>query len=329
MKFRDEQFTKEEIQRVTSLISLLVSVAPKEVSSANPAPRHLELIQGRGLIDKLELYPPESIDKDSLIEKCNNYGFKHHVEWRKERTPYLIINCNGFEIACRLTKDFYNNDDSLKNKEIIKKIIINPSHSSSFQNIELILSMLFGEDVFLSTIYRIDPAIDLYKNYNEVMRGLNVQFKQKRKEYFEVEENSVLAGKGLEKIHIYNKANQQKVDQPWTRIEWQISGAKAKALFKNLNDLRQNYHRLFEIKSLSYVSLNEITLNEPLINNEKFDAFKTFINHDGFLRTRKRLNNQNHFARDYAKFYSLTPHSTQLSEIFKRDITQFFQEVIQ
>lgn len=199
------------------------------------------------------------------------------------------------------------------------------------------LLRLFGPRVLDSKVYRIDFTVDIFKEYEDVHRGLDVKYKRANVEFLGGSiRTGVLIGTGNDKISIYNKAKKENVKKPWTRIERQLSSSKLikeKIGISKLGDLRYKLPKILDFSPLSIVTLNHLDFVEPVSPTtdqlERFNELKALIKHEGLFLTRKKLTKNRNFGRDYGKFFVLTPYQTQPEDIFNRDVIKHFQEVLQ
>lgn len=325
MNGNEPLLTLTEMQRlsVLSYTQLLLKVSPR-VSSQKPT-SHDALVQfGKGLIDKLEIYLPTTLLLSDTISRCNELGLKYRDKYLGKLFS-LEIQIGTQTIHCVLGK---------QGNDIFQKVIINPSHERFCYTTELNLIQLFSPTVLNSKIYRIDFTTDIYEKYEQVLRGLNVKYKSANVEYIgKSVRTGIKIGANNDKVVIYNKALKEKVDKPWTRIERQMSGSKVP--IKKLIELRHALPEILDFDPLGIVTLNNLELIKPEFPKgdqlERFYEFRTLIEHEGYFLTRKKLNEKYHknFNRYFSEFFTLTPYKYQPSDIFKSDIINFFQEVIQ
>ncbi len=315
--------TEMELSRVVNFTQLLCKVSPR-VSRQKPTSHDAFVQLGRGLIDKLIIHLPTTLYLSNTISKCNELGLKYRDKYLGKLFT-LEVNIGTQTIHCVLGKQ--GNDE-------FYKVIINPSHGRFCSTTELNLIKLFSPTVLNSKIYRIDFTTDIYEEYEQVLRGLNVKFKSANVEYIgKSVRTGIKIGSNSDKIIIYNKALKEKVDKPWTRIERQMSGSKVPV--KKLIELRHALPEILANNPLEIITLNNLELVKPEFPKgdqlERFYEFRTLIEHEGYFLTRKKLNEKYHknFNRYFGEFFTLTPYKYQPSDIFKSDIINFFQEVVQ
>lgn len=315
-------FTNEELGRVVSFTKLLSKVHSK-VSTLNPTSTTQCSALGRGLIDKLEIFLPEKMLVSELLERCEYLGFKVEGKKLRDKKFYLVIETGKMNVNCFL---------GVPDNQEFQKVILNPSHANNLSISEFVLHQIFGPTVLRSKIYRLDFTVDIYEEYQQVLRGLDVKYKKAHVEYMGGSiKTGLLIGSGNDKILIYNKAKRERVKRPWTRLERQLSGSKVP--IKVFEQLRYGLSEILDYDPLSIVTLNNLEFNEVsnLTQNqhEQLSEFKALIKHEGYFLTRKKLNANKNFQRDYRKYFSLTPYQQQPSDIFNADIKNFFQEVMQ
>jgi hypothetical protein len=315
--------TDMERLRVVNFTQLLCKVSPR-VSRQKPTSQDALVQIGKGLIDKLEIFLPTTLFLNNTISKCNELGLRYKDKYLGKLFT-LEIQIGTQRVNCVLGK---------QTSTEFNKVITNPSHGRFCSSTELNLMLLFGPTVLQSKIYRIDFTADIYEEYQQVLRGLDVKYKSANIEYIgKSVRTGVKIGANNDKVIIYNKALKEKVDKPWTRIERQMSGSKVP--IKKLIELRYALPDILDFDPLGIVTLNNLELIKPDFPKgeqlERFYEFRTLIEHEGYFLTRKKLNEKYHknFNRYFGEFFNLTPYQYQPSDIFKSDIINFFQEVIQ
>jgi hypothetical protein len=308
-------FTADELKSIIRFTQLL-SNTHSRVSSNISASKELSSSIGKGLIDKLVVYSNCPISKSYILDKSKKLGFEITYKNLRDKNYYLVIHSSEIDIYCCL----YRAD-----KEDFSKISLNPSMSSNYTKVESILIQLFGPTILMAKVYRLDFTVDIYRPYEEVLRGLDIKNKSAKSEYLDkTARTGIIIGTQNDKILIYDKSKEQKSETPRTRIERQLSGPKVP--IQKLMQLRMSLPTILDFNPLGIISLHRIRLKEPVTPNDKFHEFKALIKHEGFFFTRKKLNKNNNFKRDYGKFYSMPPHQYQPSDYLKSDLTTFFKD---
>src|SRR5690606_14427478 len=92
---------------------------------------------------------------------------------------------------------------------------------------------------------------------------------------------------------------------PWTRIERQLAGEKVP--FKYLaNFLDEScFEKLRSFDPFKAILIFDLEMIPSINNQAKFEGFKTLIETNGYFYTRKTLNKNKNFHRDYRSFYHL------------------------
>lgn len=319
--------TSEDRDALTDTLRLLLTthtrVSSQKVTSDDPYSSY-----GRGLLDKLEIFLPSPVSPTWIREKCFKEGFQVSERYKSDKKLYLTVTVESQKISCLIGHP---------NNQEIKKIILNPSHCESYSHTEMNLLRLFGPSVLTAKVYRIDFTVDIFKDYSQVLKGLNVKHKVSNIEYIGGSiRTGLLVGANNDKIIIYNKAVREKSSNPWTRIERQISSSKKiKEIIgiKNLGELRDKWDEILAFNPLSIVTLNNIEfINSDNLDNQHKDRLneaKALIKHEGYFLARKKLNANRNFERDYGRFFALTPVNIQPYKIFNHDITNYFRRVLQ
>jgi hypothetical protein len=326
MNVHEPYLTDSEFQSIAKYVEILMNVSNR-VSSRKVAPliSNIDMSLGRGLIDKLIIHLPISINIEELRVRCELLGYKVIFRYLGDKRYYMSIDCNSLTIDC-----FLGRPDNTE----IYKIITNPSKVKHWSIIEILLLKIFNKIVLDSKIYRMDCTVDYFEVYMKLLKGLDIKYKRANVEFHG---NSIRSGmligdtSGNDKISIYNKAELEKVKYPWTRIERQLTGAKV--IVNRLGELKYSADKIIKFDPLAIVSLNNINfLSEKKLTTErleKFNELKALIKYEGYFLARKKLDIQRHFKREYGDFFTLTPYLLQPREIFNRDILTFFKETIQ
>lgn len=304
--------TEDELSSTTRFIQILSN--DYSISSHNVTSKNTPVTSGKGFIDKLILRSVNYIQKEYTISKCKELGFEISYKYLSKKY-YLIINTGTLIIQCCLFREDHTD---------FNRIILNPSKASHYFKVESILLQLFGPSILNSQIYRIDLSVDIYKPYEEVIQGLDIQNKSAKSEYLDkTARTGIMVGTDNDKIIVYDKSKEQKTDEHWTRIERQLTASKVPV--KTLMQLRDALPEILELNLLGIVTLNDIKLIEPTIPDEKYYELKALIKHQGLFLARKKLNKNNNFKRDYGKFFSLTPYQYQPSDYLESGLTTFFK----
>lgn len=315
-----------ELKSILRFAELLMAVHNR-VSRPKPSSLipNVDMSQGKGLLDKLIIHLPVSMSTEELMIRCNTLGYSVKIHRKRDGKYYIGINCHSQTIDC-----FLGRQDNIE----FYKIITNPSKVKYWSPTELLLLQIFNKSVLDSTIYRMDCAVDIFEWYMKLLEGFDVKYKRATIEFIG---NSIRSGlligdtMGNDKISVYNKAEKEKTNYPWTRIERQLTGPKV--IVKRLGDLKYSADKIIDFDPLAIVTLNNLhflsaqNLSEERL--EKFNELKTLIKHEGYFQARKKLTKHNNFKREYGEFFMMTPYLLQPREIFNRDILTFFKETIQ
>lgn len=312
------ELSHEQMKPLVKYTQLLLAVQQR-VSSSKPT--SAKVPHGRGLLDKLEIRLVAPLDVETLNSRCKSLGYKLEGSYKKDKRFYLSIQFGTNVIDCYMCHP--------ENKEI-RKIILNPSKFNCWFEIEAFLILIFTSNILEADIYRIDFTFDVFQEFQKVLEGLKINHKRANSEFLGGSvRTGLIVGTGNDKYNIYNKAAKEKSNLPWTRIERQISG---KILFiKKIKDLRDSSDLILKFNPFSEVQLNHLKLNDPALfpnNREKYDELKFLVKHEGYFLSRKKLSKNNNFDRDYGEFFQLIPHSIQPSNIFNKDIINFFKEPV-
>lgn len=314
-------YSPSDLKSTARFLEILSSVHNR-ISRPNLTPADLDL-SGSGLIDKLVIFLPKPMNRAELWRACEPLGYKVTEGFLEDKKYYLTIH-GPQKIHCSLGVP-YNQD--------FHKIFLNPSHVEKFSITEFLLLQIFGNDILNANNYRMDFTVDIYEEeFETILAGLDIKNKKANSEYANGSMRSgLLIGSGNDKVNAYNKAKKEKEKAPRTRIERQMSGNKI--LVKKFGDLKNEISRIIEFDPFETIQLNKIIFNDENANTDvqqkRLNELKTLIKYEGLFLTRKKLNTSNHFDRDYKALFTAIPYKTQPSEIFRRDIINFFKEEIQ
>lgn len=312
-------YSPSEIRSVVRFTEILAQVELR-VSRCNPTSTSQRSAFGKGLLDKLEFLLPEPMSVEKLQEKCKELGYKLKGEYKGDKRFYLSIYDCPQVIDCYL-----GHPHNIQ----FTKIILNPSKVEKFSITELEVLKIFGPTAVNSKIYRLDFTVDIYEEYSKVLSGLDIKFKKTNSEFIggSIRTGLNVGGKN-DKVIIYDKGVKEKVDHPWTRIERQMSGRSI--FIQRFGDLKSKLIDIIQFNPLGIVKLENIQVIEDAkhtsIQLERINELKALLKYEGYFLAKKKLTLNNNFQRDYGCFLMTIPYETQPSDIFERDIVNFFRK---
>lgn len=314
-----QNYSNSDIQSVARFVEILMQ-AEQRVSRCKPTSAEQGSALGRGLLDKLEISLPVAMSVVKLRERCKELGYRIKGEYKGHRKFYLSIYDCPQPIDC-----FLGNERN----EYFSKVILNPSKVEKYSTTESELLKIFGPTVLNSKIYRLDFTVDIYEDYSKVLSGLDIKYKKANSEFLG---DSVRTGLNVgvknDKVIIYDKGLKEKVKKTWTRIERQMSGKKI--FIKSLGELKSKLNEIIKFDPLGIINLKNIQTIENVkytaLQLEKLSDLKALLKYEGYFLAKKKLSVNNNFQRDYGDFLVAIPYDIQPSEIFNRDIANFFKE---
>ena len=311
----------EDLDLITKFLGILTKVNSRVSSDKSTSEDNL-LKKPKGLIDKLILEMETEVDLESFVKYSKAEGFDVVGKHLRDKRYYVILTDNR---GRRVWNHLLHRDN-----QSFRKLTINPSDFGSLNDLESFLEKIYGQDIFDSKISRIDCTVDYFQPLKNVLRGFDIPNKSAKSEYSdETAWTGLKVGKKNDKIVVYDKQKESGVNFPMTRIERQMTGTKVPV--KYLKDLRSYLSDLVSCNPLEGLVTNYIEFIRPLnkmndARESKFNELKALVNHDGYFQTRKKLNENRNFRRDYSDFYLLIPYKKQPYQIFLESMKTYIFE---
>lgn len=312
-------YSTNDVTATTRFIELLLQVQSR-VSSPKVTSSQSIYGQGNGFLDKIECYSLEGISVNKIRERCNQLNYSTRGVKLKDKRLYLEINCN----ECFL--HFYLGHPL---NQTLRNLFFNPSQFSNITHMMNLLKEVIGDQLEEFQLSRVDYAVDIPVEYLEVLRGLDVKYKRANSEFLG---NSIRTGLVVgtkdDKVKVYDKSKELGLDHPLTRIERQVRGSYL--IVKKLIELPESLGKILNFKPLSIVSTNHLEFLDGICKTteqfKKFNEIKVLIEYEGYFLTKKKLNKNGNFKRDYAIYFALTPYVKQPNEHFEQGILNFYKE---
>ena len=207
----------------------------------------------------------------------------------------------------------------------IYKVIATPSTFPSFANFERLLSSIFLQGELESiALTRADLALDYPVEFKSLIRGLDVKNKRTKVEFIDKSgvETGIRFGTAENKVQVYDRGRRLSLPTPVTRIEVQLSGRGLPT--KTFCDLPSALCKAgwnpFQGITLADVGVRSLDHGKA---DARADELATLLKHVGFLATRRKLNIQGNFDRDFRPLLDFKPWDEQPSEAFERLIAAF------
>jgi hypothetical protein len=297
----------------------LISIALDRVSTHHPTSTSTESRASRALIDKLNFQLQSPITRTDLETRLNSRGLNHRLIRLRDRRWYFEVG-TGNKLA-HLHIGHPNND-------VITRLISRPSAFASFGEYKTFLADIIPDQNLSSLkITRVDLAVDYPMPLAQFMRGLDVSHKRAKLTYTDngPTRTGLLIGKGAEKLLVYDKAHEQGMSDPMTRIELQLSGGKlpTRSLDSMASALAKG--RLFTNINLSDVRLKELP-SPTEGQRQRQSQLDQLISREGLLSARQVLNTDRNFRRDFGSLLDVTAWDQQPSAYFMNQIKLFFNQ---
>jgi hypothetical protein len=203
----------------------------------------------------------------------------------------------------------------------------NPSDFNCFSEALELLDEIFGKGVRSAKISRLDCALTLPHQFDEVFRGLDFGPRRTIESYPEsANQRGVYVGKHKRKYAclIYDKQKKEKLSYPCTRLEIN-SIPKGGLELKQLPKIKR--HTPFSKMKRYKVKFKKPTKTQERVL-ERYYTFKSRVRREGFWWTKRRLNAESNgnFAKLYGKFYELEPIEPSLDKVFQTLIKDYFKK---
>lgn len=203
-----------------------------------------------------------------------------------------------------------------------------PSVFETWAEWERYMSALIGaEELPRMRILRLDLALDYSCDIARMIAALDVPGKQIKVAYRDKAgaKTGILLGSGAEKIQIYDKAREQRIPGPLTRIEFQLLGKKLPGrTIETLCDSFRNGWNPFEKLQLAE-HLVEPQLTEG--RQKRAARLQSLMEQEGFFSARQTLNGDGNFGRDFGPLLKRTPWQEQPAEAFRRTLRGFLDGI--
>jgi hypothetical protein len=298
--------------KVSNRVSIQEETSPKPIGPTNFS----------GKIDKLELIIPSGVDRRSIVKQATDNKLLVQAKTLRDRKWYLEVGGANSGFIAYLGHPENN---------VIRKLICRPSAFDTFREFQEFVTQFIPLEALISAdIKRLDFTIDYKVGFQSLLKGLDVKYKQKKIEYTEKSgvRTGFLVGSTNEKTLAYNKSLQSRTSIPTSRIELQVSGKSLPV--SKYQDLKN------VVGSPDFAAFNHITTNHIEVlkhfsssdSNEGLRAsqLEQLLEREGYYSTRRALNQNKNFKRDYGRHLVVTPWSTQPNQVFQQSMFKYFKE---
>lgn len=314
-------FPDEDRGQIVKFLELLATVDCRVSSTNTTSTLGAEGVD-HGFIDKLTLKLSEDVSLCEILAISKRTSIKAEGKYLGDKRFYIVLES---ESGTKVWNHLLHRDN-----ESFNTITVNPSKFRNLKDLEDFLYNIYGARVSAATIKRIDLSVDIYDCFNQVIKGLDVLYKSVKTEYSnKTSFTGLMIGKGEDKLLIYDKSVESKTKAPRTRLERQFSGKKVP--IKKFGELRKYIQNLDQDNSMNIFSLNYIEFVRPKvrltsIQEGQLQELQSLINHFGFYQTRKKLNQNRNFLRDYSGYFLLIPFKKQPNHLFNEGMKAFITE---
>lgn len=286
------------------------------------------------MIDKLDLRFTKDFHIDELTKRATESGLKWKVGWLKSNSKnggiycLHIFNDEGHEVYFRIK--FFT---------VSNFLITNPSNFGSISIfITFLLKFLTLFDIEEAKICRIDFYVEIDIPLQEVLQLIRILYKQISSAY-QARAGRVTGrtvGQGDSQISIYDKDferfRKRKIrhhNGSGTRIEVRLKGKQRPVnhLFEipillepNENGQRFSPFKNLRLNQITFYSINDFKEKSDVIRHTQL---KTLVTHIGYDETRKRLNQNKNFKRDYGLYFEETPLPINLDELLHESLKSY------
>ena len=300
------------------------------VHVSTPNPTSIHGLKVLACIDKLSFYFERGLlPVHKLLQRAKAKGLKVTEDRLRKRWYY--------KISAELRYLFVSKPADITTEQSTTKIITNPSGFDSYRQYRDFIDLFFtGEELNLAKVSRLDLAVDYFDSFKSIFRGLDCKYKIKSNRYVADIEymtkgsliSGLMIGGGSEKFVIYDHQLRHRGNSPRTRVECQLSGEKCPV--KNYSEITELPRKLRDKNPFDSISVNQIHLRprdlfSQISHEKKLIELKASIDCVGYLGTRKILNKNKNFKRDYQKYFHIQPLPHQPNKVIEGYISNYFK----
>lgn len=297
--------------------------------------------EGMGFVDTISLNFSAGPKVSDLVQRAEGLGMRVREGGRGPniggRKPWLEVMYRGRSRHIYIELAF-------PGIRWFKKATVTASRFPTFKDLYLSLRLLFDPHLEFATVTRIDFAVDLFASLEEISRRTWVSYKRHRDLRLTMGSKSsgIYIGKSPSQIKFYDKA---KWDPEWaaqykaetdeeppavTRIEVSLTGDRIPiehlyelpSLFAKTNEGFDPFENINLFDEVAIVPETAVHERRDLV---RYIELKTLLNFCGLHFTRKHLNQNRNFLRDYNKFLIYSDNAIPLCEIFQPAIQNYFK----
>lgn len=297
-------------QQVSDFIGCLTKIDSRisSIKEESQIPRY-EPISAH--IDKLKVVFQSPVEKEVVIEQMQVQNFDCKTSFLNGRQPFLELR--------RGSSVFY-----MRSKPFIDSFTSNPSKFQSWCEFKTDANSVCSIFEGSHKISRLDLALNYSGNFNDLKNHLRVTRVGSKNDFtvenYESSKNTgVRYGKKPRQVELYDYSLKHSTSDKTVRLEERLFHKKVP--LKDLCDLPQ----ILDQEIFKGVSLEHSYLPSTLANlNDKTSLLKNLISSIGYMETRKNLNADGNFNRDYGKYLISEPYLETPQQSFKRLIQKFF-----
>ena len=293
------------------------NVSTREVTSKPP----LEL-KGRACIDKINFRLPSPMSESELKSRLKTSNLTSRLTRLRDRHWYLQVGDEELGWYFLIPHP---------NASITHTMITRPSAFQSQQEYREHLLRIFSvQELEALEVTRLDLAVDYPEEFMSVLNSLDVQHKRTKIQFMDEgsRRTGLNVGKGSEKLVVYDKGLKSGNTEPLTRLELQLSGAKLPA--KTLNGIERSLTNdstctFFDKVSLYQIETRELSNVPSIGGRDRLQELQIMLKREGYLATRKKLDENGNFLRDYGPLMVITPKPEQPNMTFRVGMKRFFK----
>lgn len=291
------------------------------------------------MIDKTNFIIKEkNVEDFKYLLRKKNKSYKHEY---LDTTLTLRLG-NGIQAII----NYHNNS--------ISRILTNPSaYHSYYDYIDNLIQVFSIEELSKAPIFRLDLAADYYKHWEKIFLGIDIKYKRYI-DVFEIKNKEVTGlvcgTNNKHQIVVYNKLKEIErkksalrkasrlqnfpgfisvKNSGWVRVEerfYRQRNVPIKSVFdlKNLLLMLQDDPSIFfrntNVYDLSLVDVQSVRKS----HQAKWFQLKHYLNLKGYSVTKRLLNQNQNFSRDYAPLIIKKLIKPTPQEVLKENLIQFF-----
>lgn len=208
---------------------------------------------------------------------------------------------------------------------------LNPSKWESFSDLKQFLEMIV--DVESLIISRVDSAVDLNMNLEEVLMQLRIKYKRRNTSYDDSTDfiggecRGVYYGGEPELFCIYDKGYQLGHKHKYRKISGAPLGEKTRIEVRHTKE-KIRVERFCDLSELAdhspFESVETLKLKDSAVGKKRYLEVERNIKYLYMQKAYARLNQNNNFRRDFGAYFEDSGLKNEIDGIYFHDLKVFF-----